>query len=141
MKGQIAANISYWVSASPTAAQAQRYSGAGHSANGLPIGTTGSGPGSPEQPIGKLALRLAYGSASRPKSDGELADSDSKKIPLSNVTEFASESLSGLSCVCRKLKPERSDGEARRGWGVNESFRSDESDEKSAHPCAKTDAF
>jgi len=44
-------------------------------------------------------------------------------------------------CVYRKLKPGRSDGEARRGWGVNESFRSDESDEKSAHPYAKTDAF
>jgi hypothetical protein len=26
--------------------------GVGHSANGLPIGTTGSGPGSPEHPIG-----------------------------------------------------------------------------------------
>jgi hypothetical protein len=25
--------------------------GAGHAANGLPIGTRGSGPGSPEQPI------------------------------------------------------------------------------------------
>jgi len=38
---------------SPTAAQAKRNSGAAHSADGLPIGTTGSGPGSPEQPIGK----------------------------------------------------------------------------------------
>jgi len=44
-------------------------------------------------------------------------------------------------CVYRKLKPGRSDGEARRGSGVNECFRSDESDEKSAHPYAKTDAF
>ena len=41
----------------------------------------------------------------------------------------------------RKLKPGRNDGEARRGSGVNEWFRSVESDEKSAHPCATTDAF
>jgi hypothetical protein len=27
--------------------------GVGHSANGLPIGAPGSGPGSPEQPLGK----------------------------------------------------------------------------------------
>src|SRR5258708_1415884 len=47
----------------------------------------------------------------------------------------------GTPCVYRKLKPGRSDGEARRGWVVNESFRSDESDEKSAHPYAKTDAY
>jgi len=47
-----------------------------------------------------------------------------------------SSSLHEGNCVYRKLKPGRSDGEARRGWGVNESFRSDESDEKSAHPCA-----
>jgi hypothetical protein len=40
-----------------------------------------------------------------------------------------------------KIKSERSDGEARRGLGVNESFRPDESDEKSAHPCAETDVF
>jgi hypothetical protein len=38
-------------------------------------------------------------------------------------------------CVYRKLKPGRSDGEARRGSGVNEWFRSDESDDKSPHPC------
>ena len=44
-------------------------------------------------------------------------------------------------CVYRKLKSERSDGEASRGLGVNESFRPDESDEKSAHPCAETDVF
>ena len=46
-----------------------------------------------------------------------------------------------IGCVYRKLKPERSDGEGRRGWVVNESFRSDESGEKSAHPYAKTDVF
>ena len=63
------------------------------------------------------------------------------------VAEFAfmsaamSSSLHEGNCVYRKLKPGRSDGEARRGWGVNESFGSDESDEKSAHPCTKTDAF
>ena len=45
------------------------------------------------------------------------------------------------SCVYRKLKPARSDGEARRGPDVNESFRPDESDGKSAHPCAETDVF
>ena len=45
------------------------------------------------------------------------------------------------TCVYRKLKSERSDGEAPRGLGVNESFRPDESDEKSAHPCAETDVF
>ena len=45
------------------------------------------------------------------------------------------------TCVYRKLKSERSDGEARRGLGVNESFRPDESGEKSAHPCAETDGF
>jgi hypothetical protein len=38
---------------SSTAEQAKRNTGAGRSANGLPIGTTGSGPGSPEQPIGR----------------------------------------------------------------------------------------
>jgi hypothetical protein len=46
-----------------------------------------------------------------------------------------------IGCVYRKLKSERSDGEAHRGLGVNESFRPDESDEKSAHPCAETDVF
>src|ERR1035437_5673224 len=44
-------------------------------------------------------------------------------------------------CVYRKPKPRRNDGEARRGFGENECCRSDESDEKSAHPCTKTDAF
>jgi hypothetical protein len=34
----------------------------------------------------------------------------------------------------RKLKSGRNDGEGRRGLGVNESFRPDESDGKSAHP-------
>jgi hypothetical protein len=43
--------------------------------------------------------------------------------------------------VYRKLESERSDSEAHRGLGVNESFRPDESDEKSAHPCAETDVF
>jgi hypothetical protein len=47
----------------------------------------------------------------------------------------------GSPCVYRKLKPARSDGEARRGPDVNESFRPDESDGKSAHPCAETDVF
>src|SRR6266566_2834664 len=45
------------------------------------------------------------------------------------------------TCVYRKLKSGRNDGEARRGLGVNESFRPDESDGKSAHPCAETDVF
>ena len=42
------------------------------------------------------------------------------------VAEFAfmsaamSSSLHEGNCVYRKLKPGRSDGEARRGWGVNE---------------------
>ena len=46
-----------------------------------------------------------------------------------------------ITCVYRKLKPGRSDGEARRELDVNESFRPDESDGKSAHPCAETNVF
>jgi hypothetical protein len=45
------------------------------------------------------------------------------------------------TCVYRKLKPGRNDGEAHRGSGVNEWFRSVESDEKLAHLCLATDAF
>jgi hypothetical protein len=36
---------------SPTALQAQRNAGAGTAPNGVPIGNTGSGIGSPEQPV------------------------------------------------------------------------------------------
>jgi len=37
---------------SPTAAQAARNAGVGTAPNGLPIGSSGSGLGSPEQPVG-----------------------------------------------------------------------------------------
>jgi len=44
-------------------------------------------------------------------------------------------------CVYRKPRFGSNGDEVHQGSGVNECFRSDESDEKSAHPCAKTDAF
>jgi hypothetical protein len=44
-------------------------------------------------------------------------------------------------CVYRKPRFGSNGDEVHQGSGVNERFRSDESDEKSAHPCAKTDAF
>jgi|SRR3982074_2913650 hypothetical protein len=45
------------------------------------------------------------------------------------------------SCVYRQLKHGRSDDEVRPGWCVNSSHRLAEPGGKSAHPCAKTDAF
>jgi hypothetical protein len=57
------------------------------------------------------------------------------------MTNNTSPDLGTTRCVYRKLKPGRSDGEARRELDVNESFRPDESDGKSAHPCAETNVF
>ncbi len=45
------------------------------------------------------------------------------------------------ACVYRKPRFGSNGDEVHQGSGVNERFRSDESDEKSAHPCAKTNAF
>src|SRR5450755_2203210 len=44
-------------------------------------------------------------------------------------------------CVYRKSRFGSIGDEVHHGSGVSERFRSDESDEKPAHPCAKTDAF
>jgi ABC-type branched-subunit amino acid transport system substrate-binding protein len=60
-----------------------------------------------------------------------------KYLNTSNVPQLLVQS----GCVYRKPRFGSNGDEVHQGSGVNERFRSDESDEKSAHPCAKTDAF
>jgi hypothetical protein len=62
-------------------------------------------------------------------------------ISLSSSTSRWMSGLCSDTCVYRKPRFGSNGDEIHQGSGVNERFRSDESDEKSAHPCAKTDAF
>src|SRR6266852_5076595 len=90
----------------------------------------------------KATVMLVHFDNMPQKEDARMADLASDPHPKGDTPkDTGGPPYQGSTCVYRKLKSERSDGEAPRGLGVNESFRPDESDEKSAHPCAETDVF
>jgi|SRR5713101_6742509 len=103
-----------------------------------------------KQALNRLAKRQSVRSAYKSKIKQLFGDDKADKFDAlyglrSNFLHDGSgrDSLGDAAdaCVYRKPRFGSNGDEVHQGSGVNERFRSDESDEKSAHPCAKTNAF